>query len=78
PRRFDLLSDIVSPVIPGARVLEPSPSRPGFAEPAPRWNGAPPADAGAPLPRDANPEERRARFRLIRNDKPPRRPGPRP
>ena len=78
PRPVDRLSDIVSPVIPGARVLEPSPSRPGFAEPAPRWNGAPPADAGAPLPRDANPEERRARFRLIRNDKPPRRPGPRP
>ena len=75
PRRFDLLSDAEFPVIPGARVLEPSPSRPGFAEAPPRWSGAPPADPAAPLPADASPEARRARFRIVSNDKPPRPPG---
>lgn len=68
PRRFDLRSDAEFPVIPGARVLEPSPSSPGFAEPPPRWGGTPLAE---PPSKDASPEERRARFHVVSSDKPP-------
>ncbi|WP_181900634.1 PAS domain-containing protein [Paracoccus thiocyanatus] len=45
PRRFDLVSDAEFPVIPGARVLEPSPSHPGFADAPQRWKGRPDQDA---------------------------------
>lgn len=65
PRRFDLVSDDAFPVIPGARVLTPSPSAPGLAEIPRHWNG--PAETGRPrlLPENASPEERRARFRVV-------------
>lgn len=106
PRRFDLVSDEVFPVIPGAKLLEPSASTNGFGEPARRWRGAPasptapsgpvaapapnpapphaispaphahraqPPISAPPLSRDAStPEERRARFRVIGSDNPPR------
>ena len=64
PRRFDLLSDEISPVIPGALILEPSPSAAGFTEPAAPWKPA----AMPPRPRVVeaeSPEERRARFKII-------------
>lgn len=77
PRRFDLLSDQEHPVIPGAKVLEPSPSRAGFSEPpapwqptAPKPQPAPLTDT-APLADTASPEDRRARFRLIEGSEPP-------
>lgn len=47
PRRFDLVADEVFPVIPGAKLLEPSASATGFAEPARRWRGAPAGSAAA-------------------------------
>ncbi|WP_323008693.1 PAS domain-containing protein [Paracoccus sp. (in: a-proteobacteria)] len=75
PRRFDLLSDIEFPVIPGAKVVEPSPSPPGFAETPMRWKSAPPPKPIAPLPQDASPAERRARFRVVSNDPPSKPPG---
>lgn len=70
PRRFDLAGEVLSPVIEGARTLEPSASghgfggREGFAEPPPAWTlgrhpappAAPPADSAA---------ARRAAFRVI-------------
>ncbi|WP_246175159.1 PAS domain-containing protein [Paracoccus limosus] len=84
PRRFDLIDDEVFPVIPGAKLLEPSASATGFGEPARRWRGAPPASATPSRPERppaepapaapaaaATPEERRARFRVIGPDNPP-------
>lgn len=71
PRRFDILADRAAPVIEGARVLVPSPSAPGFAEPAAPWRPAafdPPPVPRAPLIEPETPEERRARFRVISND----------
>ena len=49
PRRFDILADRAAPVIEGARVLVPSPSAPGFAEPAAPWRPA--AFDPPPVPR---------------------------
>lgn len=37
PRRFELTAEELTPVIPGARTLRPSPSRAGFAEPPEPW-----------------------------------------
>ncbi|MFT4013286.1 MAG: PAS domain-containing protein [Paracoccus sp. (in: a-proteobacteria)] len=81
PRRFDLVSDAVFPVIPGAKVIEPSASAQGFAETPPRWRGARDArEASSHAPRQAepaptkehsSPEERRARFRLVSSNEPP-------
>lgn len=68
PRRFDLVADQEFPVIPGAKVLEPSPSRTGFADAPAPWKAAPPR--AEPLPENATPEERRARFRLVSDSKP--------
>ena len=68
PRRFDLLSDAVHPVIPGARTLEPTASASGFAEPPGRWRGAAaeaPETAQPATEPQGTPEERRARFRVI-------------
>lgn len=69
PRRFDLVSDKVFPVIPGAKVVEPSASAHGFAEaPAARWRGPTPEPKTPPLSPAAEhitPEERRARFRIV-------------
>jgi len=65
PRRFDLISDRADPVIEGARVLVPSPSPQGFAEPPVPWNPAAPRHT---IRDDETPEERRARFRLISDD----------
>lgn len=56
PRRFDLVSDEVFPVIAGAKVIEPSASSHGFAEKPARWRGQsaeaktaePPAPAAPP------------------------------
>lgn len=64
PRRFDLVSDEEFPVIPGAKVLEPSPSRAGFEEPPAPWKSSSRAEP-TPAPAPDTPEERRARFRLI-------------
>ncbi|WP_347266533.1 PAS domain-containing protein [Paracoccus sp. (in: a-proteobacteria)] len=65
PRRFDLLADRVFAVIPGAKLLEPSASAPGFAEPPAPWKPAPAA-------LDASPEARRAQFQVISRTEPPR------
>ena len=65
PRRFDLVGDSVFPVIPGAKVLEPSASAAGFAEPPTPWRAGPGAEKAPSIPEDASPEERRARFRVI-------------
>lgn len=65
PRRFDLMGERADPVIEGGRVLVPSPSAEGFAEPQAPWTPA------APRPTvclDETPEERRLRFRVISND----------
>ncbi|RQP04997.1 MAG: PAS domain-containing protein [Paracoccus sp. BP8] len=72
PRRFDLLSDQEFPVIPGARVLEPSPSRAGFAEPPAPWSGICASSPSDPPPDPATPEERRARFRIVSSTEPPK------
>lgn len=69
PRRFDITSDELTPVIPGALVLEPSPSAPGFAEPPSPWKpGTPSPAASRPQREDETPEERRARFRVVRDN----------
>ena len=82
PRRFDLESYEAQPVIPGALVLGPAPSTPGFAEPSADWKAKPRADQGKTKRRDqsgpatpppsppriTSPEERRARFRVISTD----------
>lgn len=65
PRRFDLIADRSAPVIEGARLLEPSPSAPGFADPPAPWKPATPRPA---IPEAETPEERRARFRVISSD----------
>lgn len=73
PRRFDIMAEELTPVIPGALVLEPSPSAAGFTEaPAAPWRAASPAPVapeGVSEPRpaegDASPEARRARFRIV-------------
>ncbi|RCW88674.1 PAS domain-containing protein [Paracoccus lutimaris] len=64
PRRFDLVEDHEFPVIPGAKVLEPSASAAGFSEPPLPFRAGPATEKPA-LPADASPEERRARFRVI-------------
>ncbi|KGJ06082.1 PAS domain-containing protein [Paracoccus halophilus] len=60
PRRFDLLGDLHFPVIPGARLLEPSASAAGFSEPPAPWKPRNLPDSAEP-----SPEERRARFRIV-------------
>ncbi|MFN3526193.1 MAG: PAS domain-containing protein [Paracoccus sp. (in: a-proteobacteria)] len=71
PRRFDLISDAVMPVIDGGKTLTPSPSVIGFAETQDSFGRTPPARAGhkatpAPAPPPpTSPEERRALFRVI-------------
>ncbi|WP_423212173.1 PAS domain-containing protein [Paracoccus yeei] len=71
PRRFDLISDEVMPVIPGAKVIEPSASATGFAERPAAWRGK--AEPEAPAPASpSTPEERRARFHIVSKTEPPR------
>lgn len=65
PRRFDIQSDAVTPVIPGALALEPSPSATGFGEAAPPWRTAPLLSQPSPTRTEETPEERRARFRIV-------------
>lgn len=65
PRRFDLAGERAYPVIDGARVLAPSPSAQGFADPPEPWRPAAPR-AAADV--EETPEERRLRFRIISND----------
>ena len=77
PRRFDLIEDREFPVIPGAKVLEPSASAAGFAEPPQPWRAAPVPEAPKPLAEDASPDERRARFRVISQNDAPSEPRPR-
>lgn len=64
PRRFDLGAERADPVIEGGRVLTPSPSALGMAEPPATWRPAP----RPPIIEEETPEERRARFRIISND----------
>ena len=64
PRRFDLGAERADPVIEGGRVLTPSPSALGMAEPPATWRPAP----RPPIIEEETPEERRARFRVISND----------
>lgn len=64
PRRFDLGVDRADPVIEGGRVLTPSPSAHGMAEPPATWRPV----ARPPIIEEETPEERRARFRVISND----------
>lgn len=64
PRRFDLTRDAVFPVIEGAQPLTPNPG--GFQDDAAPWR--PPALARPltrPVREDETPEERRARFRIV-------------
>ncbi|MFD1796010.1 PAS domain-containing protein [Paracoccus aurantiacus] len=63
PRRFDLVSDTVMPVISGAQPLMPGPG--GFDEPPTPWR--PPANriARTAIPESETPEERRARFHVV-------------
>ncbi|MDO5613968.1 MAG: PAS domain-containing protein [Paracoccus sp. (in: a-proteobacteria)] len=61
PRRFDLVSEQVTPIIDGAEVMVPSPSARGFSDDAAPWRK--PAIPTPNLPE--TPEERRARFRII-------------
>lgn len=70
PRRFDLMSDLEFPVIPGAKVLEPSPSRAGFEEQPAPWQPPATAEPAQPPAEPTSPEERRARFRLINGVEP--------
>lgn len=70
PRRFDLTEDLHFPVIPGAKLLEPSPSAVGFNDaPAPWKPRSQKSDAGTasaePPTREFSPQERRARFRVV-------------
>jgi hypothetical protein len=73
PRRFDLMEDLHFPVIPGAKLLEPSPSAVGFAETPAPWKPRNPqnrdetsaAETGPEAARDTTPEDRRARFRIV-------------
>lgn len=67
PRRFDILTDAVFPVIEGATPLPPRAG--GFSEEPPPWR--PPVLSRPvikPIRGDASPEERRARFRVISAD----------
>ncbi len=71
PRRFDIASDRMEPVIPGARVLDPRPSDHELAEPPAPWRPQFPPALAPLLDRPtapATPEERRARFRIISAD----------
>lgn len=65
PRRFDLIAERADPVIEGGRVLVPSPSAKGFADPPEPWRPARPRPATC---LEETPEERRLRFRVISND----------
>ncbi|MBB1491991.1 MULTISPECIES: PAS domain-containing protein [unclassified Paracoccus (in: a-proteobacteria)] len=65
PRRFDLMAERADPVIEGGRLLPPSPSAAGFAEPGASWT---PAEPRVHIHEDDTPEERRLRFRVISND----------
>lgn len=75
PRRFDIAAEEISPVIPGALVLEPSPSASGFTEPPAPWREASPvtiaAEGESKQPAKAataattTPEARRAGFRVV-------------
>ncbi|SMO53262.1 PAS domain-containing protein [Paracoccus laeviglucosivorans] len=70
PRRFDLVAEQVMPVIPGAKIVEPSASITGFAEEPERWRVARSsvsrkAAVKKAQANDETPEERRARFRLV-------------
>lgn len=70
PRRFDIISDRVEAVIPGARVLEPTP---GFREEPELWRAPRPAPQKQKQPA-CTPEDRRARFRIVSAPEPPKRP----
>lgn len=90
PRRFDILSDEVEALFPGAKVIAPTP---GFREEPDPWraprrpaqlsdmleggeDGRPSAAAGAETPETESPKARRARFRIVSNTvEPPK--GPR-
>lgn len=81
PRRFDLVSDRVMPVIDGGVTLTPSPSILGFAETGdgflPRPQPRQPRSSGRGFgPEDSGitPEERRARFYIVQGAKPPETP----
>lgn len=69
PRRFDLVSDQVLPIIEGGKTIAPSPS-----EMAQDWKAARPERALLPAPASPpakvpdSPESRRARFRVITLD----------
>ena len=73
PRRFDIVTDEVMPIIDGGTTLAPSPSAIGFAEGmaefGPRGRPAPtpppPATPHRGFPQAETPEERRALFRVI-------------
>lgn len=81
PRRFDLVTDQVMPVIEGGVTLAPSPSVSGFAEMGdsfrPRTQPRQPRLSGrgfGPEDSQITPEERRARFHVVQGTKPPERP----
>lgn len=68
PRRFELISDTMIPVIEGGKTLEPSPSVIGFAEDPASFDRTPPRipDSAIPVaPAGETPEERRALFRVV-------------
>lgn len=70
PRRFDILDDMVMPIIDGGKTVKPSPSAMGFADGMVYYTAKPAAPKGPnrPLqgfPQADTPEERRALFRVI-------------
>lgn len=67
PRRFDMIGESVFPVIDGAAPIEPCPD--GFATSPEDWKGPfLPQTPPKPLDRNATPEERRAQFRVVRDE----------
>lgn len=77
PRRFDISSEEVEPVIPGAKILAPQPSDHHLPESPGIWRpsgGGYHGRTAGVLPNQpvaaATPEERRAMFRVISSDPP--------
>ncbi|MFV0386154.1 PAS domain-containing protein [Paracoccus sp. (in: a-proteobacteria)] len=71
PRRFDLVSETITPVVPGGTVLKPSPSMYGLSGPqSGALAGATARKKPQPSPRARiteadSPEQRRAMFRVV-------------
>lgn len=69
PRRFDIISEEFTAVVPNAEILDPTPAPAGFSEPPGLWQPASPlqlpSSQANPDFSSESPEERRAQFRII-------------